>query len=176
SGMGEVSPDEARGRTNLAGLIPLYVAKPVKFEPGTKWTYCQSGINRAARVVEVVSGVPFDRFVERRLFGPLGMKDTTFYLTEEQLPRLATSYRRTKQGELEVSPIGFLNGKSPTSRDRFPAPNGGLFSTAPDYARFCQMVLNNGEFEGKRYLTPKSAKLMTTIQTDKLKTGFTEGN
>ena len=68
--------------------FPLYVAKPVKFEPGTKWTYCQSGINTAARVVEVVSGAAFDEFVDRRLFGPLGMKDTTFYLTETQLPRL----------------------------------------------------------------------------------------
>ena len=103
SGMGEISADEARAITNLAGLIPLYVAKPVKFEPGTKWVYCQSGINTAARIVEVVSGMSFDEFVERRLFGPLGMKDTTFYLTEEQLPRLATSYRRTDKGELEAT-------------------------------------------------------------------------
>src|SRR4051812_48774264 len=81
SGMGEISADEARGIKDLAGVIPLYVAKPVKFEPGSKWTYCQSGINTAARIVEVASGEAFDRFVERRLFTPLGMKDTTFYLT-----------------------------------------------------------------------------------------------
>ncbi len=176
SGMGEASPDEARGKTDLASLIPLYVAKPVKFEPGTKWTYCQSGINTAARIVEVVSGMPFDRFVERRLFGPLGMKDTTFYLTEEQLPRLATSYRRNKQGGLEATDIRMLGGKSPTSRDRFPAANGGLFSTATDYARFCQMILNGGEHEGRRYLKPESVKLMTSVQTGELKTGFTDGN
>ena len=59
----------------------------------------------AGRIVEVVSGVPFDRFVESRLFGPLGMKDTTFYLSEEQLPRLATSYRRTGQGQLEATKV-----------------------------------------------------------------------
>ena len=70
----------------------------------------------------------------------------------------------------------FLNGKSPTSLDRFPAPNGGLFSTASDYARFCQMVLRGGELDGKRYLKPETVKLMTTIQTADLKTGFTPGN
>jgi CubicO group peptidase (beta-lactamase class C family) len=176
SGMGEVSPDEARDKTDLAGLIPLYVSKPVKYEPGTKWTYCQSGINTAAHIVEVVSRERFDRFVERRLFGPLGMKDTTFYLSEEQLPRLATSYRRTDRGELEATAVRILNGKSPTSRDRFPAANGGLFSTAADYAKFCQMVASGGEFEGRRYLTPESVRLMTSVQTGELKTGFTDGN
>ncbi|MGP0063498.1 MAG: serine hydrolase domain-containing protein [Isosphaeraceae bacterium] len=176
SGMGEITPDEARSIRDLAGVIPLYVARPVKFEPGSKWAYCQSGINTAARIVEVVSGVPFDRFVERRLFGPLGMKDTTFYLSEEQLPRLATSYRRTDKGELQATKVGILYGKTPTSRDRFPAANGGLFSTAPDYARFCRMILNGGEFEGRRYLKPESIALMTTVQTGNLKTGFTAGN
>src|SRR5206468_11923100 len=113
-------------------------------EPGSKWAYCQSGISTAARIVEVVSGSSFDRFVERRLFGPLGMKDTTFYLAEDQVPRLARSYRRTDRGELEAAGLGILGGKAPTSRDRYPAANGGLFSTAPDYARFCQMILNGG--------------------------------
>ena len=176
SGMSEITPVEARAIKDLAGLIPLYIAKPLKFEPGTKWTYCQSGINTAGRIVEVVSGVPFDRFVERRLFGPLGMKDTTFYLSEEQVPRLATSYRRTGNGQLEATKVGLLYGKPPTSRDRFPAANGGLFSTAPDYARFCRMILNAGEVEGHRYLKPESIALMTNVQTGDLKTGFTAGN
>jgi CubicO group peptidase (beta-lactamase class C family) len=176
SGMGEASPDEARGVATLAGLVPIYVTKPVHYEPGSKWTYCQSGINTAARIVEVVSGEPFDRFVERRITTPLGMKDTTFYLTDEQAPRLAASYRRTDKGELQATPLRLLGGKSPTSRDRFPAANGGLFSTAPDYARFCQMILNGGEFEGRRYVKPESVKLMTSVQTGGLKTGFTDGN
>src|SRR6476469_9362737 len=64
SGMGEASADQARGVKDLAGRIPVYVATPVRFEPGSQWAYCQSGINTAARVVEVASGVPFDRFVE----------------------------------------------------------------------------------------------------------------
>jgi CubicO group peptidase (beta-lactamase class C family) len=124
----------------------------------------------------VVTGEPLEKLLKGRLFDPLGMKDTTFYLTKEQLPRLAKSYRRTDKGELEATDIFFLNGKSPTSRDRFPAPNGGLFSTATDYARFCQMVLRGGELDGKRYLKPETVKLMTAIQTAGLKTGFTEGN
>jgi CubicO group peptidase (beta-lactamase class C family) len=176
SGMAEISPDEARAVSSLAGVIPLYVAKPVHFAPGSKWAYCQSGINTAARIVEVATGMSFDQFVERRLFGPMGMKDTTFFLTEEQLPRLATSYRRTNNGELDRALISILNGKAPTSRDRFPAANGGLFSTALDYARFCQMLLNRGAFEGKRYLKPESVELMSTVQTGGLKTGFTAGN
>ena len=175
SGLSETAPLEAIGIKTLAGLIPLYVAKPVQFPPGTKWTYCQSGINTAARVVEVVSGVPFDEFLDRRLFGPLGMKDTTFYLTDEQLPRLARSYRKTDQGELKEAENMILFGKSPTSRDRFPAANGGLFSTAPDYVRFCQMILRKGESAGKRFLKPESVALMTSLQTGDLKTGFTEG-
>ena len=104
------------------------------------------------------------------------MKDTTFYLTEQQLPRLARSYRRTEGGELTATAIGFMNGKNPTSRDRYPAANGGLFSTAPDYVRFCQMILNGGEYDGRRYLKPESIQLMTTVQTGDLKTGFTPGN
>jgi CubicO group peptidase (beta-lactamase class C family) len=176
SGLAEIAADEAREVKTLAGVIPLYVAKPVQFEPGTKWAYCQSGINTAGRIVEVVSGESFDGFLESRLFEPLGMEDTTFYLSDEQLLRLAGSYRRTDHGELERVEIRILYGKSPTSRDRFPAANGGLFSTASDYARFCQMILNGGEYAGRRYLKPDSVERMTTLQTDGLKTGFTEGN
>jgi CubicO group peptidase (beta-lactamase class C family) len=176
SGMGEITADQARNARTLASVIPRYVAKPVGFKPGSKWVYCQSGINTGGRIAEVVTGEPLEKLLQRRLFDPLGMKDTTFYLTEKQLPRLAKSYKRTDKGDLEATDIRFLNGKAPTSRDRFPAPNGGLFSTASDYARFCQMVLRDGELDGKRYLKPKTIKLMTTIQTADLKTGFTEGN
>ncbi|MEX2186642.1 MAG: serine hydrolase domain-containing protein [Pirellulales bacterium] len=175
SGMGEISAAEARRATKLADVMPLYAARPVGFEPGSKWQYCQSGINTAARIVEVVSDMPFDEFLEKRLFEPLGMKDTAFYLSEEQLPRLATSYQRTGD-TLEESEVFILYGKSPTSRDRFPAANGGLFSTAADYAKFCQMILGGGQFAGRRYLNSKTVKQMTTVQTGDLKTGFTEGN
>ena len=176
SGLSEITGEQARNCRTLADVIPLYVVKPVGFAPGLKWVYCQSGINTAGRIAEVVTGEPLEKLMKKRLFDPLGMKDTTFYLTEKQLLRLAKSYRRTDNGELELTQIGFLNGKSPTSTDRFPAPNGGLFSTASDYARFCQMILRGGELDGKRYLKSVTVKLMTAIQTGDLKTGFTEGN
>jgi CubicO group peptidase (beta-lactamase class C family)/alpha-beta hydrolase superfamily lysophospholipase len=176
SGLGEITGEQAQQCKTLAEVIPLYVAKPVSFKPGSKWVYCQSGINTAGRIAEVVTREPLDKLMKRKLFDPLGMRDTTFYLTEKQLPRLAKTYRRTDKGELEATEISFLHGKPATSTDRFPAPNGGLFSTAPDYARFCQMVLRGGELDGKRYLKPETVKLMTTIQTGDLKTGFTDGN
>lgn len=175
SGMGEATAEEARPITDLAGLVPIYIRQPVAFDPGSRWAYCQSGINTAARIVEIASGQPFPDFLEQRLFGPLGMKDTTFYLTETQLPRLATSYRRGESGELEPAENFVLMGMSPTSRNRFPAANGGLFSTAADYARFARMILRGGELDGKRYLRPESVGLMTSLQSGDLKTGFTAG-
>lgn len=176
SGMSDVSPAEAKACKTLAALVPVVAAKPLRFEPGSKWSYCQSSINMAARVVEIVSGQPFDEFVQKRLFAPLGMNDTTFYLSEAQLPRLATSYKKSKDGKLEKAENFILLGLPPTSRDRYPAANGGLFSTAPDYARFLQMVANGGTLDGKTYLKPETVKQMTTICTGDLKTGFTPGN
>ena len=176
SGMGEISPDESRRCKTLEDAVKIYAEKPVQFAPGSKWSYCQSSINTAARIVEVVSGQSFPEFLEKRLFGPLGMKDTTFYLTEEQLPRLAKSYKRTEDGALEETANFLLAGKRATDRDRFPAANGGLFSTAPDYARFCRMVLRGGELDGRRYLKPESVAYMSGVLTGDLTTGFTPGN
>src|SRR5205823_11334769 len=79
SGMGEITADQAHDSRTLASVIPLYVAKPVGFTPGSKWVYCQSGINTGGRIAEVVTGEPLETRLQRRLFGPLGMKDTTFY-------------------------------------------------------------------------------------------------
>jgi CubicO group peptidase (beta-lactamase class C family) len=175
SGMGEATADESRAAKTLAEIIPTYARKPLAFPPGTQWRYCQSSINTAARIVEIVSGQSFDEFPEARLTGPLGMKDTTFYLTEAQLPRLVKTYRK-EQNQLKPGENFILYGKPPTSRDRFPAANGGLFSTAGDYARFCQMILNNGALDGKQYLKPETVKVLTDLHTADLKTGFTPGN
>jgi len=176
SGMGEVSADQARPITELAGLIPLYAEKPLNFKPGERWVYCQSGINTAARVVEVVSGQPFTAFLDERLFRPLGMRDTTFYLSEAQAGRLAASYSRTQEGDLKPAANFILLGHAATSRQRFPAANGGLFSTAGDYVRFCQLILNRGSLGGRRLLSEKAVEQMTSLQTGELLTGFTEGN
>lgn len=177
SGLGEANCEQSKAATTLADLIPHYAAQPVKFEPGTKWEYSQSSINSLGRIVEIVSGKPFQDFLQERLFAPLGMKDTTFYLSAEQVSRLAKSYERTADGKLKEKPIFLLEGHSPNSRQRYPAANGGLFSTAPDYGQFCRMILNESKLDGRRYLKPDSVKQMCSVQTaEHIKTGFTEGN
>lgn len=176
AGLSEVGPQESGDITTLQDLMPLIVAKPVQFAPGAKWQYSQTSINTAARVVEVVSGQDFATFLDQQLFTPLGMKDTTFYPTEAQAKRIALSYTRTAAGELEKSALMFLGNAPVTSRERYPRANGGLFSTAADYAKFAQMILRGGEFGGKRYLSEKAVQQMTTVQSGDLVTGFTPGN
>jgi CubicO group peptidase (beta-lactamase class C family) len=176
SGLAEATASESAAAKKLADLIPAYLSKPMQFEPGSKWQYCQSGINTLGRIVEVVSGQPFEKFLEDRLFQPLGMKDTAFYLRPDQVDRLVTPVRRDESGTLVEVAVRLLNGKPPTSTDRYPAANGGLFSTAPDYARFARMILNQGTLDGKRYLKPESVRQMTSIQSGDLQTGFTPGN
>jgi len=177
SGLPEATNDEAKAARTLADLIPAYLNKPMQFEPGAKWQYCQSGINTLGRIVEVASGMPFEKFLARRIFKPLGMKDTTFYLRPNQMARLVTPARReANSNTLTETSVALLQGKSPTSTDRYPAANGGLFSTAPDYARFARMILNQGSLGGKQYLKPESVRQMTTIQSGSLVTGFTPGN
>ena len=169
SGLGEATGPAAQQARTLADLVPLWLAAPMQYEPGEKWKYTQSGINAAARIVEVVSGMTFDAFVQKRIFDPLGMKDTTFYPTDAQRARLATAYAKNKDtGALEPVPPRADFG----SRNRPPQGNGGLYSTATDYARFCQMLLNGGTLDGRRYLSERAMKLLTTPQTGDLPTGF----
>src|SRR5437773_4475842 len=167
SGLGEASGPDAQKAKTLADLVPLWLAAPMQYEPGEKWKYTQSGINAAARIVEVVSGMTFDAFLQKRLFDPLGMKHTTFYLTPELL--LVTAYAKNKDtGVLEPVPPRPEFGP----RNRPPQGNGGLYSTARDYARFCQMLLNGGKLDGRRYLSSTAMKFLTTPQTGDLPTGF----
>ena len=169
SGLGEAGGPAAKEAKTLAELVPLWLAAPMQYEPGAKWSYTQSGINAAARIVEVVSGMSFDAFLQQRLFDPLGMKDTTFYPTDAQRARLVIAYAKNKDtGALEPVPPRADFG----TRDRPPQGNGGLFSTAPDYARFCQMLLGGGTLEGRRYLSADAMKFLTTPQTGDLPVGF----
>jgi len=176
SGMSEIGDGKAYADSTLAAAALKYARLPVLFQPGSKWQYSQTGINTAARIVEVVSGKTFDVFVDERLCKPLGMKDTTFYLSESQMTRLAKSYSKESDGSLKEAPIRLLSGKQPTDRDRLPAANGGLFSTAEDYGRFCQMLLNGGKWQGKQILSAGSVARLSKPTTGELKTGFTDGN
>jgi CubicO group peptidase (beta-lactamase class C family) len=152
-------------------LLPLrvgsltYAMTQLQFEPGSKYQYSNAGINTAGRIIEVESGMAYEDFLESRLLRPLGMNETTFWPSSEQLSRLAKSYKPGRNGSgLEETIITQL--KYPLSdRTRQPMPAGGLFSTAHDLARFCQMVLNEGVFEGKRYLSRAAVTELTRKQT-----------
>ncbi len=149
----------------LALAVRSYAMTPLIYEPGTKYQYSNAGINTAARIIEVVEKQSFEEFLQERFFDPLGMKDTTFWPNEEQLTRVVKAYSPTedKQGlrEIKISQLQYpLN-----DRRRGPMPAGGLFSTAADIGIFCQMILNQGEFQGKRFLSEKAVKEMATRQT-----------
>src|SRR6185503_13919100 len=102
SGLGEAGGAAAQQARTLADLVPVWLAAPMQYEPGEKWKYTQSGINAASRIVEVISGMTFDVFLQKRLFDPLGMKNTTFYPTDEQRLQLVTAYAKNKEtGALE---------------------------------------------------------------------------
>lgn len=169
SGLGEANGPKAQDARTLADLVPIWLATPMQFEPGAQWKYCQSGINAAARVVEVVSGLSFDQFLQKRLFDPLGMTNTTFYPTEAQWAQVATGYAKNKEtGRLEAAPprVGYGQRHHP------PLGNGGLYSCALDYTRFCRMMLNGGTLDGRRILSPEAVKMLSSVHTGALPCGF----
>jgi CubicO group peptidase (beta-lactamase class C family) len=173
SGLGDVPMP--RPDSSLAELVMAYGQAPLQFPPGSKWSYSNAGINTLGRVIEVVSGMPFAAFLQARLLDPLGMKDTTFWPTPEQLGRLAKSYRPVGNGRgLEQTDIYFLQGAL-GDRRRTALPSGGLFSTAADYWRICQMMLNGGCWSGKTLLSRGAVNAMNHTETGDVSTGFTEG-
>ncbi len=151
---------------SLRAAVKTYAMTPLETEPGAKYQYSNAGINTAGRIIEVVSGMPYEAFLDKRLFGPLGMTDTTFWPSKEQVKRLAKAYKpnAAKTG-LEETTIGQLQYPLSDRANRFPMPAGGLFSTAADVGRFCQMMLNNGTLDGKRVLSEAAVKEMTMRQT-----------
>jgi CubicO group peptidase (beta-lactamase class C family)/rhamnogalacturonyl hydrolase YesR len=161
-------PFSSKRETGALDLLPLktavesYAAEPLQSQPGTKYSYSNEGINTAGRIVEVVSGMPYEEFMQTRLFTPLGMNDTTFWPSGQQLERLAKSYQG---GSLHEGPVDQLTYPLSDRTRRYPMPAGGLFSTAHDVVLFCQMMLNEGTFNGRRYLSPMAVRLITTKET-----------
>lgn len=151
--------------------VRTYPLSPLEFEPESKYAYSNQGINTAGRIVEVVSGKSFEQFLDERLFQPLGMKDTTFFPSEAQVARIAKSYKLNESGPPSEVEIQYLTYPLTDSR-RTSMPGGGLFSTAHDVGLFGRMVLNKGEFGGKRYLTEAAVKEMTSLQTGDLPTTY----
>jgi CubicO group peptidase (beta-lactamase class C family) len=138
----------------LADYIPRLGQVPLEFQPGSRWSYSPgAGFDTLGRIVEIVSGQNLDQFLKQRIFDPLGMKDTFFNISESQRSRAATMYTKTANG-LQKSP------NQPAPPTTYYSGAGGLSSTADDYARFAQMLVNGGQFNGKRLLSPRTVELM----------------
>jgi CubicO group peptidase (beta-lactamase class C family) len=141
--------------SDLAETVDLYASLPLQFEPGTEWNYSVAS-NVLGRLVEVVSGQPLDVFCAERIFGPLGMTDTGFHVTDAQAGRLAELYGETEDGGITPVPGLPLRG-----RPRFLSGSGGLVSSAYDVHRFAELLRRRGELDGVRLLAPATVDLMT---------------
>jgi len=141
----------------LASYIPRLAAAPLDFQPGTQWAYSgYAAPDTLGRIVEIVSGQSYDEFLRTRLFEPLGMKDTFFYPPDDRRSRMVTLYNK--------SPIGLVRAPNQEgfSLKSYFSGGGGLMSTAEDYLQFAQMLLNGGELNGRRYLSPRTVELMAS--------------
>ena len=150
----KVAPDET-----LEEWIQRLVRLPLAHQPGSKWHYGLS-TDVLGYVVEVISGLAFDTFLEQRIFSPLGIVDTGFYVPQEKISRLATMYGPAEGGGLQIMDTPETSKYSKPKR--FLSGGGGLVSTASDYMRFAQMLLNGGEMNCVRLLSRETVKLMTT--------------
>jgi CubicO group peptidase (beta-lactamase class C family) len=140
----------ARRDQRLAEFIATVATRPLAYQPGEVWEYSDWSFDTLGRVVEVASGEPLDQFFESHIFKPLGMVDTGFYVPEAKLSRL-----------VGPAPEGRVQLWDVTKEPKYLSGTGGLVSTAPDYLRFCQMLLNGGELDGVRILAPASVVQMT---------------
>lgn len=140
---------------------------PLHHEPGAKYTYSE-GLDVLGYLIEIVSGMPFDEFLKTRIFDPLGMNDTRFYLSDAQAPRLVTVHTR-KDNKWASYPVTFYDPAYPkTGAKAFFSGGAGLSSTTEDYAKFLQMYLNGGIYNGNRILSPHTIKLIMTNQVGEL--------
>jgi CubicO group peptidase (beta-lactamase class C family) len=150
----------------LATYIPKLGGAALDFQPGTLWRYSGlAGFDVLGRIVEIASGQTFDRFLKQRLFDPLGMKDTGFTLLPDRAARIVPLYRRGQNG-LEKLP-----DQSGLSSATYFSGAGGLVTTAEDYAQFATMLVNGGELNGRRYLSPKTIELMASNHTGEMAGG-----
>jgi CubicO group peptidase (beta-lactamase class C family) len=159
----------------IADSVKNLAAQPLLFNPGEKWEY-SLGVDVLGRLVEVTSGKPLDEFFRTRIFEPLGMKDTYFFPPENKLERLAAAYTYYSDKGLNRFPdTPIVEGPMIYSADypykgakKLFAGGAGLVSTAMDYARFCQMMLDNGKAGNTRLLSRKTVELMTHDQLGKI--------
>ena len=144
----------------LADYVSFLSKQTPEYEPGTQHRYSSGGFAILGRIIEVVSGMPYDRFIRERVFVPLGMKDSSFFVPVDKQNRVASVYRMqdgrlTKWEEL----MAF------SRRAKYPGPEFGMYSTASDLAALSRMLLNGGIYKGRRILSRLSVQLMTSNQT-----------
>lgn len=161
SGMREMPPEALadiyrKFDHTLKEAVHFYSQQPLEFDPGTKWAYSNTGMATLGRIIEVVADQPYERFLEERIFKPLGMTDTFFFVPEAKKPRIAAVYTSTKEGKLLNMGNGIYRPGA-----KYPMPEGGLYSTAQDMAAFYQMCLSGG----KGILSKAALDSMTTVHT-----------
>ncbi|HEX6420273.1 MAG TPA: serine hydrolase domain-containing protein [Acidimicrobiales bacterium] len=152
-------PPSARIDGDLQTLVERLAGEPLRFHPGTRWLYTWS-TDVCARLVEVLSGMRFDAYLQATVFDPLGMVDTGFSVPDSEIDRFAALYRRDERKRLVLSD----DPRTSAYREhpRFLSGGGGLVSTAGDYLRFCRMLAGGGAVDGVRVLAPKTVELMRT--------------
>jgi CubicO group peptidase (beta-lactamase class C family) len=166
-------PNKTGEGKTLGAIVESLSQLELLFEPGSAVEY-GPGLSVAGRVVEVVSGQPFEEFAAKRIFEPLGMQDTSFRPTAAQRERLAHLYQPTADKK-DLEPLSHWLFEFKDVKHRVPNPSGGLFSTAADLVKFYQMALNGGELNGKRIISAETVKQMRTEQTSGITVGLPPG-
>lgn len=154
----EFQRDNPHAQPDLPSAMKRLAEIPLLFQPGERWSYSYT-VDVQAAALEKMTGTTLGAYLDTNIFKPLGMNDTAFFLSQADYDtRLATVYMRNAQGEREVYPDGY----SFTVRNHHESGGGGLTSTAHDYVRFVQMILNDGTLDGKQILKPETVKVMMT--------------
>ena len=144
-----------RPHADIGSRVSTLATLPLLGQPGEQWIYSTSP-DVLARLIEVFSGQTVHEFLEERLFGPLGMTDTDYNIPADQTARLVANHQASAEGLTKAAM------QLPSSGNKVYGGSFGLYSTAADYLKFCRMLLNEGELDGVRYLSPKTVELMTT--------------
>jgi CubicO group peptidase (beta-lactamase class C family) len=154
---------------SLSDVALILSQQPLGFQPGTKWQYSNTGIATLARIIEIHSGMPYEKFLEAKIFAPLGMKDTFTYPPASTHHRMPTAYilKDGKPVKYTMDPLGEGAMKFRVGA-KYPLPEGGLYSTASDLFLLYQMMLNKGQLNGVRILSKASVETMTAVQTGDL--------
>jgi CubicO group peptidase (beta-lactamase class C family) len=171
----EFGKSGGKNKHTLAEIVLITAQRSLIFEPGSKWKYCQTGIDTLGRTIEVESGKAYEDFLAERIFKPLGMKDSAFYVAPENRDRLAELYN-VKDGKLVASGSQFnpVTGDG-VNKKKYLSPAGGLYSTAEDLAKVYRMFLNHGKYDGGQLISEAAYDAMTKKQSGDLQTGFTPG-